>query len=178
VPGDGYGPDVTEPRSTAVEVDDRTSELILAAGGMVIRQSGPDRIEIAIVHRPIREDWSYPKGKVEPKETLTECALREVLEETGLRCRIVSFVGTTEYRDRKDRRKIAAYWVMTPEEGRFRSKRRGRRDALGRVGGSSTAPHLRARPRVAGDPAGAGGLDLSPTAPLRLTRPAAKIRLT
>jgi 8-oxo-dGTP diphosphatase len=112
---------VTEPRSTAVEVDDRTSELILAAGGMVIRQSGPDRIEIAIVHRPIREDWSYPKGKVEPKETLTECALREVLEETGLRCRIVSFVGTTEYRDRKDRRKIAAYWVMTPEEGRFRS---------------------------------------------------------
>ena len=119
--GDGYGPDVTEPRSTAVEVDDRTSELILAAGGMVIRQSGPDRIEIAIVHRPIREDWSYPKGKVEPKETLTECALREVLEETGLRCRIVSFVGTTEYRDRKDRRKIAAYWVMTPEEGRFRS---------------------------------------------------------
>jgi 8-oxo-dGTP diphosphatase len=112
---------VTEPRSTAVEVDDRTSELILAAGGMVIRQSGPDRIEIAIVHRPIREDWSYPKGKVEPKETLTECALREVLEETGLRCRIVSFVGTTEYRDRKDRRKIAAYWVMTPEKGRFRS---------------------------------------------------------
>ena len=121
MPGDGYGPDVTEPRSTAVEVDDRTSELILAAGGMVIRQSGPDRIEIAIVHRPIREDWSYPKGKVEPKETLTECALREVLEETGLRCRIVSFVGTTEYRDRKDRRKIAAYWMMTPEEGRFRS---------------------------------------------------------
>jgi 8-oxo-dGTP diphosphatase len=112
---------VTEPRNTAVEVDDRTSELILAAGGLVIRQSKPDRIEIAIVHRPIREDWSYPKGKVEPKETLTECALREVLEETGLRCRIVSFVGTTEYRDRKDRRKIAAYWVMTPEGGRFRS---------------------------------------------------------
>jgi len=112
---------VTEPRGTAVEVDDRTSELILAAGGLVIRQSKSDRIEIAIVHRPIREDWSYPKGKVEPKETLTECALREVLEETGLRCRIVSFVGTTEYRDRKDRRKIAAYWMMTPEGGRFRS---------------------------------------------------------
>ena len=112
---------MTEPRNTAVEVDDRTSELILAAGGLVIRRSKPDRVEIAIVHRPIREDWSYPKGKVEPKETLTECALREVLEETGLRCRIVSFVGTTEYRDRKDRRKIAAYWVMTPDGGKFRS---------------------------------------------------------
>ena len=58
---------MTEPRNTAVEVDDRTSELILAAGGLVIRRSKPDRVEIAIVHRPIREDWSYPKGKVEPK---------------------------------------------------------------------------------------------------------------
>jgi 8-oxo-dGTP pyrophosphatase MutT (NUDIX family) len=112
---------VTERRAAAVEVDDRPAELILAAGGLVVRRSGPERIEIAIVHRPIREDWSYPKGKVEPKETLTECALREVCEETGLTCRIVSFVGTTEYRDRKDRRKIAAYWVMTPESGAFRS---------------------------------------------------------
>jgi 8-oxo-dGTP diphosphatase len=112
---------VNERRSGAVDVDERPSELILAAGGLIIRQSAPEAIEIAIVHRPIREDWSYPKGKVEPKETLTECALREVLEETGLLCRIVSFVGTTEYRDRKDRRKIAAYWVMTPEGGAFRS---------------------------------------------------------
>jgi 8-oxo-dGTP diphosphatase len=112
---------VSERRSAAVVDDEQTSELILAAGGLVVRQSGPASIEIAIVHRPIREDWSYPKGKVEQKETLTECALREVLEETGLRCRIVSFVGTTEYRDRKDRRKIAAYWMMTPEGGTFRS---------------------------------------------------------
>ena len=112
---------VNERRSGAVDVDERPSELILAAGSLIIRQSAPEAIEIAIVHRPIREDWSSPKGKVEPKETLTECALREVLEETGLLCRIVSFVGTTEYRDRKDRRKIAAYWVMTPEGGAFRS---------------------------------------------------------
>jgi 8-oxo-dGTP pyrophosphatase MutT (NUDIX family) len=112
---------VTERRTAAVEVEDRPAELILAAGGLVVRRSGPERIEIAIVHRPIREDWSFPKGKVEPKETLTECALREVREETGLSCRIVSFVGTTEYQDRKDRRKIAAYWVMTPESGAFRS---------------------------------------------------------
>jgi 8-oxo-dGTP pyrophosphatase MutT (NUDIX family) len=112
---------VTERRSGAVEIEERPSELILAAGGLVIRQSESQGIEIAIVHRPIREDWSFPKGKVEPKETLTECALREVQEETGLDCRIVSFVGTTEYRDRKDRRKIVAYWVMVPEGGAFRS---------------------------------------------------------
>jgi 8-oxo-dGTP pyrophosphatase MutT (NUDIX family) len=112
---------VAQERSGAVDVDDRPSDLILAAGGLVVRPSKPGQLEIAIVHRPVREDWSFPKGKVEPKETLTECALREVREETGLSCRIVSFVGTTEYRDRKDRPKVVAYWAMTPESGAFRS---------------------------------------------------------
>jgi len=112
---------VAEPSGAAVGIDERPSELILAAGGLIVRPSVSQQLEIAIVHRPIRDDWSYPKGKVEPKETLTECALREVREETGLRCRIVSFVGTTEYRDRKDRPKIVAYWAMTPEGGSFRT---------------------------------------------------------
>lgn len=101
-------------------VDGRPLELVLAAGGVVLREAAGS-VEIALVHRPLREDWSYPKGKVEPNETLTECAQREVYEETGLRCSIVSFVGTTEYRDRKDRPKVVAYWVMTPEGGDFRS---------------------------------------------------------
>jgi 8-oxo-dGTP diphosphatase len=103
-----------------MEVDELPTELVLAGGGLVVRQSRLDDIEVAVVHRPTREDWSFPKGKVEPKETLTDCALREVLEETGLRCRIVSFVGTTEYRDRKNRPKIVAYWAMHAEEGTFR----------------------------------------------------------
>ncbi|MGH9047564.1 MAG: NUDIX hydrolase [Acidimicrobiales bacterium] len=110
---------MSAPRSGAVEVDGRPSELVLAAGGLIVREADAGRHEIAIVHRPVREDWSFPKGKVEPNETLTECALREVEEETGLRCRIVSFVATTEYRDRKDRPKIVAYWAMTQEGGAF-----------------------------------------------------------
>ncbi len=99
----------------------RPVDLILAAGGLVLRESPRGSVEIAVVHRPLRLDWSYPKGKVEPGETLTECAMREVHEETGLHCEIVSFVGTTEYRDRKDRPKVVAYWAMTPEGGDFRS---------------------------------------------------------
>jgi 8-oxo-dGTP pyrophosphatase MutT (NUDIX family) len=117
----GYGHPVAEPSVTAIEVDERPSELVLAAGGLLMRPIGPESVEIAIVHRPIRDDWSFPKGKAESRETLTECALREVQEETGLGCRIVSFVGTTAYRDRKDRPKIVAYWAMTPEEGAFRT---------------------------------------------------------
>jgi 8-oxo-dGTP diphosphatase len=103
------------------DFENRPAELVLAAGGLVVRPASRDALEIALVHRPVRVDWSFPKGKVEPGERLTDCALREVLEETGLRCRIVSFVGTTEYRDRKDRPKIVAYWAMIPESGAFRS---------------------------------------------------------
>ena len=110
---------MVDANAATLGVGDRPSELVLAAGGLILRPVGLDRLEMVIVHRPIRDDWSYPKGKLEPKETLTECALREVFEETGLRCRILSFVGTTEYRDRKDRPKIVAYWAMALEGGSF-----------------------------------------------------------
>src|SRR6202040_2744842 len=66
-----------------------------------------------------RQDWSLPKGKVDPGETYEECALREVLEETGYRCRLVSFVGFTEYRDRRGRPKVVGYWVMEVLDGEF-----------------------------------------------------------
>jgi 8-oxo-dGTP pyrophosphatase MutT (NUDIX family) len=110
---------VAELSVAAVPTGAQPSELILAAGGLILRPLARERLELAVVHRPIRDDWSYPKGKVEAKETLTQCALREVSEETGLECRIVSFVGTTEYRDRKDRPKIVAYWAMIQEGGSF-----------------------------------------------------------
>lgn len=72
-----------------------------------------------MVHRPARCDWSFPKGKLEPGESFEDCARREVLEETGLVCRLGRFVGHTEYRDRKDRPKVVAYWVMHLERGQF-----------------------------------------------------------
>ena len=95
------------------------TDVVRAAGGILIRRTRQGQLEVAVVHRPGREDWSYPKGKVEPGETFEDCARREVLEETGLRCRLGRFVGHTEYRDRKDRPKIVAYWLMAPESGFF-----------------------------------------------------------
>jgi 8-oxo-dGTP pyrophosphatase MutT (NUDIX family) len=94
-------------------------ELVLAAGGLLLRDAPGDVRELALVHRPNRVDWSFPKGKVEPHESLTACALREVEEETGLRCRVGRFVGTTQYRDRKDRPKVVAYWLMDVVSGTF-----------------------------------------------------------
>lgn len=97
----------------------QAGELVRAAGGIIFRRTADGRPEVAVVHRPARADWSFPKGKLEPGETFEECAMREVWEETGLHCRLGRFVGHTEYRDRKDRPKVVAYWVMDVRGGTF-----------------------------------------------------------
>ncbi len=101
------------------------TEVVQAAGGLLVRRHN-SHLEIAVVHRPVHQDWSFPKGKLEEGETFEEAALREVLEETGMECRLVRFVGHTEYVDRKGRPKTVAYWVMDPISGAFRAEPRGR----------------------------------------------------
>lgn len=94
-------------------------DVVRGAGGILLREARRGLHEVALVHRPARRDWSLPKGKVDPGESLEDCALREVLEETGYECRLVSFVGFTEYRDRRDRPKVVGYWVMEVLAGEF-----------------------------------------------------------
>jgi 8-oxo-dGTP diphosphatase len=94
------------------------ADVVQAAGGLVVRRHGGE-LQIAVVHRPLHQDWSYPKGKLDEGETFETAALREVHEETGLICRLVRFIGHTEYIDRKSRPKAVAYWVMAAEDGTF-----------------------------------------------------------
>jgi 8-oxo-dGTP pyrophosphatase MutT (NUDIX family) len=97
--------------------------LVRAAGGILLRPVRTGRFEVVVVHRPDRDDWSLPKGKLDEGETFEAAALREVLEETGYRCRLVRFVGFTEYRDRRDRPKVVGYWHMEVLDGEFRPSR-------------------------------------------------------
>ncbi len=97
-----------------------TSEIVRAAGGIVVRRPDDGDIEVALVHRPSYDDWTFPKGKRIGEEEDLQTALREVEEETGLRCRVDREVGSVQYRDRKERDKTVRYWLMTPEGGTFR----------------------------------------------------------
>jgi 8-oxo-dGTP pyrophosphatase MutT (NUDIX family) len=94
------------------------TNVVQAAGGLVVRRR-EGILELAVVHRPEHADWSLPKGKLEQGETFDEAARREVQEETGLSCRLVRFIGHTEYVDRKGRPKAVAYWVMEVIGGSF-----------------------------------------------------------
>jgi 8-oxo-dGTP diphosphatase len=94
---------------------------VVAAGGVVTRPatSGPGGIEVLVVHRPRYDDWTFPKGKLEQGETLEECAVREVREETGIEVELANPIGTIDYEDRKRRPKRVHYWAMSVIDGAF-----------------------------------------------------------
>lgn len=89
-----------------------TEAEVWAGGGLARRRAASGDWEVAMVHRPRYQDWSLPKGKVKPGETVEEAALREVEEETGLLCRLLDPCGDATYRDRRGRLKVVRYWVM------------------------------------------------------------------
>lgn len=74
----------------------QAADVIHAAGGVVWRDGARGR-EIALIHRPRYNDWSLPKGHVEPGEGWADAALREVSEETGCQVTLGEFAGTVNY---------------------------------------------------------------------------------
>jgi 8-oxo-dGTP diphosphatase len=98
--------------------DSRPDVEVWAAGGVLWRFVD-EQLELLLVHRDHREDWSFPKGKLDPDETLRQCAVREVEEETGLCCSTGEPLALVEYRDGRGRDKAVRYWLMQVESGRF-----------------------------------------------------------
>jgi 8-oxo-dGTP diphosphatase len=80
---------------------------VQAAGGVILRDG-----KVCVIHRPDYEDWSLPKGKLDAGESHEDAALREVHEETGLRCTLGPELSSQDYTDRKGRPKTVRWWAM------------------------------------------------------------------
>lgn len=89
------------------------SDEVRAAGGLVVRDG-----RVLLTHRPRYDDWSLPKGKLDPGETWEQAALREVEEETGVRAALGEELPPARYADQGGRLKTVRYWRMEPAEDR------------------------------------------------------------
>jgi 8-oxo-dGTP pyrophosphatase MutT (NUDIX family) len=92
--------------------------VVWAAGGVVLRNR-EGVLEVVLIHRPHREDWSFPKGKTDDGETLGQTAKREVEEETGFCCRRLHRLPTVRYVDESGCGKLVVYWTMEVMHGAF-----------------------------------------------------------
>lgn len=94
--------------------------VVEAAGGVVWRRSPAGHVEVLLVHRPRYDDWTLPKGKLDPGEAPAAAALREVEEETGWRARLGPPLPAVRYTDQQQREKRVRYWAMEGAGGAFR----------------------------------------------------------
>ncbi|RYC07402.1 NUDIX hydrolase [Nocardioides zhouii] len=84
---------------------------VRAAGAVVTRKGGRKEWEVLLVHRPKYDDWSFPKGKLDPGEHEVTAAVREVAEETGLDVRLGPALAPQRYRMSSGRWKHVDYWT-------------------------------------------------------------------
>lgn len=89
-----------------------SADTIEAAGGLLWRESSRGR-ELLVIHRARYDDWTLPKGKLQPGERWQEAAVREVAEETGYQARVVGAAGSVRYTVRGVP-KVVRFWHMAP----------------------------------------------------------------
>jgi len=105
--------------STQSSSNRSAGKIILAAGGVLWRPGHRETAEeVAVIHRPRYDDWSLPKGKVDPGETEPVAAVREVFEETGHHVQLGRRIATVSY-PVEPRTKKVQYWSARSIGGSF-----------------------------------------------------------
>jgi 8-oxo-dGTP diphosphatase len=90
----------------------------IVAAGAVVTRSGANETEFLLVYRKFRDDWTFPKGKVDPGEHLLTAAVREVREETGMAVELGVPLPTQTY-EIEGSLKDSHYWVAKKLAGEF-----------------------------------------------------------
>ena len=114
----------TAPRPRACGTLAPVASLVPAAGTLPWRRRD-GRLEVALVHRPKYDDWSWAKGKLDPGEHPSVAAARETFEETGLVVRLGTPLPLAEYpildATGAPATKIVHYWaaVVTGGSGKL-----------------------------------------------------------
>lgn len=91
---------------------------VLAAGAVLWRAGDDGAVEVALVHRPRYDDWSLPKGKLDPGETEPVAAVREVQEETGFAAELGRRLTAVSYPIEHGTKKVT-YWAARAIGGEF-----------------------------------------------------------
>jgi 8-oxo-dGTP pyrophosphatase MutT (NUDIX family) len=95
------------------------NKAVLAAGAVLWRPNGDASApEVAIIHRPRYNDWSLPKGKVDPCETEPVAAVREIREETGYSSHLGRRLAAVSYPVEQGIKKVR-YWAARRGDGEF-----------------------------------------------------------
>jgi 8-oxo-dGTP pyrophosphatase MutT (NUDIX family) len=103
------------PTTDAVPVN----KAVLAAGAVLWRSNGDSaEPDVAVIHRPRYDDWSLPKGKVDPGETEPVTAVREVHEETGYSSHLGRRLASVSYPVEQGIKKVR-YWAARSTDGQF-----------------------------------------------------------
>lgn len=98
----------------------RSSGKTVTAAGAVLWRNGcsPNSVEVALIHRPGYDDWSLPKGKVDPGEIEPVAAVREIFEETGQRAHLGRYLHRVSYPVEQGVKKVR-YWAARSMGGIF-----------------------------------------------------------
>ncbi|MGH3675076.1 MAG: NUDIX hydrolase [Mycobacterium sp.] len=105
------------PKETPATDEVTANTAVQAAGAVLWRSNGADP-EVAVIHRPRYDDWSLPKGKVDPGETEPIAAVREVHEETGYCSHLGRRLTSVSYPVEQGIKKVR-YWAAHKVDGEF-----------------------------------------------------------
>jgi|ERR1043166_543373 8-oxo-dGTP pyrophosphatase MutT (NUDIX family) len=108
------------------------------AGAVLVRFRSIEPELLLVTTRSTREEWSFPKGHVEPGETAQEAAVREAREESGVVGEVICGLGASRFQHGGREVEVAYYlldaiseteagegrrirWVSMPEAERLLS---------------------------------------------------------